>query len=344
MIKSGILNSKQSIKLSLIENMQPLNIEEEKAKFFFDNQYNPQFEYQKTIDHNSLAKHGTVDERYTAAAQKIVQEVLEQYESETNFLKSRGRILEKNESLKIINEYLKRNQISNLVRVRTSSSYTARTSLKRDKTNFILRLRLPIRYREKGIIGMLNHEIGTHFYRWINEINQPWFENKSQYQLSKNYLLTEEGLATTNSLLPLEKPFLWSAALNYLLVIKGSQMSFSQLNQWLKQYVLDQDRRWNMCLKIKRGVEDTSLPLVFTKNQIYLKGVMQILAWLSKHNFDPSRLYLGKITHNDVDRAATLAEHQPVLPDFIKDRGAYSETIIKIIETNKLNHLLKKNN
>jgi hypothetical protein len=56
---------------------------------------------------------------------------------------------------------------------------------------------LPIEYREKRILGVLHHEIGTHFLRRYNDKLQPWSTNKKKYDV-KPCLVTEEGFACIN--------------------------------------------------------------------------------------------------------------------------------------------------
>jgi hypothetical protein len=61
--------------------------------------------------------------------------------------------------------------------------------------------------------GVLNHEIGTHLVRRLNDNKQIWYNQRSRYGLQP-YLATEEGLASINSVLdqandPDRKPYLW---------------------------------------------------------------------------------------------------------------------------------------
>jgi hypothetical protein len=44
-------------------------------------------------------------------------------------------------------------------------------------------------------MGVLDHEIGTHFLRKFNEKNQIWYKKKDYYKM-KNCIETEEGLAS----------------------------------------------------------------------------------------------------------------------------------------------------
>ena len=49
-------------------------------------------------------------------------------------------------------------------------------------------------------MGVMHHEIGTHYIRKFNERLQPWFKNRKKFDL-KPYLIVEEGLAALNQTL-----------------------------------------------------------------------------------------------------------------------------------------------
>jgi hypothetical protein len=329
-------------KASLLQQIQPLNLESERLKFMFDANYNPQFEYAEEIPTEKLLRHGQVHEEYLPLATKILDNIIELYGKESNFLDTaKGDQLNRDESTIIIQEFLERNHLTNLVKLSFSSAYTARTALKRSSGTFTLQIRTPVVYRSNSLSGMLNHEIGTHLFRWLNEMEQDWYERRDEFDLHNDYLLTEEGLATVNSLIAQPQPLLWSPALNYWLVVEGSRSSFSELNHKLKKYVDLPERRWRYCLKVKRGVEDTSSSLVFTKNQIYLRGAMLVLRWLYNNDYNPIPLYLGKISLADLPQAQKKSTHYPILPDFLQSPGAYESKLKEIILLNELESFLK---
>jgi len=60
-----------------------------------------------------------------------------------------------------------------------------------------LNIKSPCEYRSGRILGMLDHEIGTHFLRKHNEKLQPWYKKRKEYDM-KTCIATEEGLACTN--------------------------------------------------------------------------------------------------------------------------------------------------
>lgn len=56
-----------------------------------------------------------------------------------------------------------------------------------------------VKYRIGRMIGVLDHEIGTHYLRKHNERLQPWHKHRKKNKMI-NCVATEEGLACTNQL------------------------------------------------------------------------------------------------------------------------------------------------
>ena len=106
---------------------------------------------------------------------------------------------------------------------------------------------MPIQYREKRMIGVMHHEIGTHFLRKYNDKYQIWWGKRKQFEM-KPCIATEEGLASINQLYEHAlkgdpKPYLYKGALNYYACCKAAEMSFVELFEELKKYVDDPFRR-----------------------------------------------------------------------------------------------------
>lgn len=168
---------------------------------------------------------------------------------------------------------------------------------------------------------------GTHYFRGINNCHQPWSSSvgRKKHNL-KPANPTEEGLASIHSVLFRKDPTLWRAALLYYTVYQASRMSFSQLFRSLGRFVQDPNTRWDYCVRAKRGQADTAqpgryartlnvetiqliclelafensrllfLPLTgcFSKDQVYLDGILKILRYRDKIDF-PLLLALGKV-------------------------------------------------
>lgn len=295
-------------------NMVPLNLAEEKKKFFFDPNYNPQFVYEQPIPDTVLYKYGPFGGELADKAKAICDAVIAKWGSESKYLEeTRGRLLTREEVVIIIQEYLKKYHLDKKVSLHFSSNFIPRTHM----DGYRMNIRLPVRYRENGISGMLHHEIGTHVFRRINDEKQVWFEQRNAYSLIP-YLETEEGIAVLHAHLGLEEPYLWRDAIQYVASNVACRLSFSEVNRSLKHYINDQERRFEVVVKAKRGMTDTSKPGGFTKSQIYLRGVIKVLGWLRKNNFDMSKLYVGKIAVEDLEKLSDKAKSDELLiPEFI---------------------------
>lgn len=110
----------------------------------------------------------------------------------------------------------------------------------------------------------MNHEIGTHFLRKYNEKYQKWYKDKKKYNLSP-YLKTEEGLAALNQLTSYVvqetiPPLLYRAALLYYCCCLASKYSFAKIYEIMSKYQPDPELRWRECVRVKRGIADTSKP------------------------------------------------------------------------------------
>ncbi len=303
-------------------NLSPINLNEEKKKFLFDVQYNPQFQYEAPIPENYLSRYGAVSGALSNAAEAICQEVLKKWETDSKFLENvEGPALDRTEVTRRIKLYLEQCNLQDKVTLSFSERSVVRTHI----DGYKMIVRLPVSYRENELAGMLHHEIGTHVFRRINDENQPWTQKRDHFGLA-NYLETEEGLAVLHGNIGSATPNLWYSAIRYLACEYAATMSFSQVYSKLRDLVSDRERCFNLTLRAKRGLTDTSLPGGFTKDQIYFRGVFKISKWLVRNDYDAARLYLGKIAVEDLEKAQTLAgKYQPILPPFMTASNYQSE-------------------
>ncbi|XP_051526280.1 putative tyrosine carboxypeptidase MATCAP2 isoform X2 [Myxocyprinus asiaticus] len=191
--------------------------------------------------------------------------------------------------------------------------------------------------REQWLEGMLRHEIGTHYFRGINNSHQPWSNSGRRKKHGLRPMNpTEEGLASIHSVLFRKDPTLWRAAMLYYTVYQASRMSFSQLFHNLGRFVHDPNTRWDYCVRAKRGQTDTTQPGCFSKDQVYLDGILKILRHRDKIDFQ-LLMALGKVSFEDVERLKGLALMERVrIPHFLQDRAHYTEQLQKIMEVNQL--------
>lgn len=113
----------------------------------------------------------------------------------------------------------------------------------------------------KVCLSLSLYHSGTHYFRSINNSQQPWSSGAERKKLGlKPVNPTEEGLASIHSVLFRRDPRLWRAALLYYTVHQAAHMSFTQLFHELARFVHDPGTRWDYCLRAKRGQTDTSQP------------------------------------------------------------------------------------
>lgn len=78
-------------------------------------------------------------------------------------------------------------------------------------------------------------------------------------------------------------------------------------------YVPDPIERWKECVKVKRGLCDTSWLNGMFKDQVYLKGAIEIL--INRKNINFTNLYAGKISLKDYSK---LEDSRIIITDNIK--------------------------
>ena len=207
-----------------------------------------------------------------------------------------------------------------------------------------MNIKLPCEYRQGRMVGVLDHEIGTHFLRKHNEKLQPWYKKRDKYEM-KTCIATEEGLACTNQMVQTVKdgrcrPFLYRSALNYYAAYMAKELSFVDLFKDLEKYVDSPQGRWKFCLRVKRGLADTSQVGGLYKDQVYLEGAVRVLSLRNSLNF--TTLLCGKLSLDDYDRdpirEMCVYENQ-LLPPFMEDMDAYMHCLDVIGECNHIEAL-----
>jgi len=318
--------------MSFLSSLVPINLNEEKEKFFADTNYNPQFIYKEKIDQNKLNKFKIPKKNYLDLAEHIVKKAyFGKTDSDLNSLKG-PKVTQKNVE-SAINTFLKMHKLDKDLKLILSASFAARTSINTKN----IKLRLPTEFRKEDLVGMLYHEIGTHAIRYVNYVQQPWFKKKKKYGFG-DYLLTEEGLASIHALIPKSYKSAYTPALVYMAATKAQNASFSQTYEMLNKYLQDPEKCWRTTYRQKRGLEDTSKPGGYAKDLVYFQGINEVYSWLKKNDFDISKLYFGKMALEDVDKAINLNPNfKPLLPSFFSlSKENYKKEILKIGEFNEL--------
>nr|XP_051703144.1 microtubule-associated tyrosine carboxypeptidase 1 isoform X1 [Oryctolagus cuniculus] len=286
--------------------LRPTNMDRERDKFFQSHYtYNPQFEYQEPMPTAVLEKYCEASGQFIHQAVGIIEAVLEKFGTYEHFeAATGGQLLTKCQIWSIVRKYMQKEGCVGEVVVQLSEDLLSQAVMMVENSRPTLAINLT-GARQYWLEGMLRHEIGTHYLRGVNNAQQPWHsaEGRLRYGL-RPANPTEEGLASLHSVLFRKQPFLWRAALLYYTIHRAEHMSFRQLFQDLARYVQDADVRWEYCVRAKRGQTDTSKPGCFSKDQVYLDGIVRILRHRRTIDF-PLLTSLGK----DLARYRQQLEH-----------------------------------
>ncbi|XP_034049725.1 uncharacterized protein KIAA0895-like [Thalassophryne amazonica] len=322
----------------LLVALRPLNLEQEKQTFFqSDYNYEPQFEYAQPEPRSVLDKYREGSGLFLEQAVGIMECVLRKFGSYENFEElTGGSVLPKSQVWAAVRKYLQKEGCVGEVVVRLSDELLSQAVMVVESSRPTLTINLA-GARQHWLEGMLRHEIGTHYLRGVNNNLQPWSntEGRKQFDL-KPANPTEEGLASLHSVLLRKQPYLWRAALLYYTVYHATVMSFSQLFRHIARFVQDPDVRWEYCLRAKRGQTDTSQPGCFSKDQVYLDGILRILRHRTTIDFK-MLTSLGKVSYEDVERLRPLgALHRTRIPHFMRDQEKYLQHLDHIVAVNEL--------
>ncbi|XP_045675075.1 uncharacterized protein KIAA0895-like homolog isoform X2 [Phyllostomus hastatus] len=305
--------------------LRPTNMDRERDKFFQSHYtYNPQFEYQEPMPTAVLEKYCEASGQFIHQAVGIIEAVLEKFGTYEHFeAVTGGQLLTKCQIWSVVRKYMQKEGCVGEVVVQLSEDLLSQAVMMVENSRPTLAINLT--------------GARTHYLRGVNNARQPWHsaEGRLQYGL-RPANPTEEGLASLHSVLFRKQPFLWRAALLYYTIYRAAQMSFRQLFQDLARYVQDADVRWEYCVRAKRGQTDTSLPGCFSKDQVYLDGIVRILRHRQTIDF-PLLTSLGKVSYEDVDhlRPHGVLDNTRV-PHFMQDLARYRQQLEHIMATNRL--------
>uniref|UniRef100_A0A4W4DR40 KIAA0895 like n=1 Tax=Electrophorus electricus TaxID=8005 RepID=A0A4W4DR40_ELEEL len=322
----------------LLVALRPINLEQERQTFFqSDYKYEPQFQYACSEPSSVLEKYNEGSALFLTQAVGVMECVLRRFGNYENFEEvTGGSVLPKSRVWATARKYLQKEGCVGEVVVCLSDELLSQAVMTVESCRPTLTINLS-GARQHWLEGMLRHEIGTHYIRGVNNNMQPWATavGRKQFEL-RPANPTEEGLASLHSVLLRKQPFLWRAALLYYTVHHAARMSFSQLFSHIARFVQDPAVRWEYCLRAKRGQTDTSKPGCFSKDQVYLDGILRILR--HRTNIDFKMLTsLGKVSYEDVERL----RHHAILrgtriPHFMRDEERYRQQLDHIVTVNEL--------
>jgi len=162
-----------------VNKLIPINLAEEKVRFFADNHYNPQFIYDQPIEKTTLTEYGFAPRNFSSLAQQILAKAyFGRNEADLKALGGSACTQQQVEDTAL--SFLKLHQLENRFQIKFSQSFVSRTSITTDSIKF----RLPIEYRQENLIGAIYHEVGTHAIRRINYEKQAWYKKSSNTVLN----------------------------------------------------------------------------------------------------------------------------------------------------------------
>merc|ERR1712159_248354 len=153
--------------------------------------------------------------------------------------------------------------------------------------------------------------------------------------MSDTWLESEEGLACLNTHLDSD-PHMWKAALNYYCAVRSQELSFAELfEDIMSRWVDTVDSAWRLCVRFKRGLQDTGKHGGYCRDQCYFIGAIKLLKRRSTLDF---RLFhAGRINLEDFDRIKGLIRSkQLLLPHFLEDISNYRRLLDRIVEANDI--------
>lgn len=315
--------------IGLLYALVPLNLEEERAKFFANPGYNPQFQYSRQFSDLELNKYGLPKLSFFNHAKKMLDRFgLPASKPSTPM----NLAVAANEVFRLIDQL-------DLPKLSVHFEAGINSQVLIDFST--LKFRTPLNFSLESLRNKLNHEIQTHYLRRYNQKLQSW-DFDSEAKLPKEFRITEEGLANLHSYIERTDAIFHKTYLNYFAAYMAQQISFAELYSELVELGCSQRFAWNVTLKNKRGLKDTSQPGGFSKNHIYFEGLVKIWKWLMADN-DPKLLYAGRIALEEVDKLQTVElSDQVVYPTFFSNIELYKQKIVKLGNINLLGELGEK--
>ncbi|XP_076466777.1 microtubule-associated tyrosine carboxypeptidase 1-like isoform X2 [Babylonia areolata] len=334
------------------------NLQEQKTRFLKHGK-TPIFVVEgdtSTVEELAAKSSGKIRFDLLGEAEYILRTVKLQYGKGENYLEHiYGPRVEQNEANKILLDYLQENSLQESLSVYWSNdmpcsarmtwkgySYKCNKPEARRYSLWLNGTRENPYLRRHGLWCLLDHEIGTHFYRSFNDGFQPWFYDRKKFGLrgtgSFESLCTEEGLASINTTLRAKERFLWLSALTYYTACKSTEMTFKQLFDHLGQFLDNPEQRWKHVMRVKRGLVDPNDLGGYGKDQCYFEGAVTILRNIDNINFN--LLMSGKICYDEVSRVKRVARLGSVcLPAIMRDMDSYRQQLKEMAAVNGL-HLV----
>jgi len=170
-----------------------------------------------------------------------------------------------------------------------------------------VRIRKEATFSRHTLERLLIHELGVHVLRYENGSIQPINLFRNGFP---GYIGTEEGLAVISEehFGMLEINTLRKYAGRVIAAHLALNQTFFQVFQTLVP-LLGQETAFEIAIRAKRGFTDTAQPGAHTKDIIYLRGYLQIKAYLEQQPQDYPLLFTGKVG----------LQHLPLISELIRE-------------------------
>lgn len=304
--------------------LTPVNLAQERQKFFESDTYNPQFIYKQEVDFSRLTIWGNSQPAVFEHADRMLKTLL------VDPLKSSADITEevvRQRIQKFNDEY----KLDKPIQVKFSETQLSKCSFHEDVVSF----RVPLKMDDEKLEALIRHELETHALRFRNHQIQPWKEYVSP---APGFRRTEEGLATLHTVLFRQNQSMRKSFLSYAAATIAETSSFREVYDYLRSVGCPKNTSWKVTVRVKRGYSDTSLPGAFTRELCYLEGTLQVWQALTSKRVSVEDLYLGRISIEDVATLGAEANREATkVPEFAsgQNESSYFEELQKIGELNK---------
>lgn len=219
------------------QSMPPLHItnQDEVKRKFLESNVPPvlQFKADDTCVNNILSKHNKTNYNHFFKAKHILDLINSKFLSSDGIFKyyeaNFGKQITSQEAVEYVGKYLTDNRINGELTVNFAPGLTCSGYIKSygvtnnpETRKFVIWINDGNEnqfLRQKGIVSLCDHEIGTHYYRSYNDGLQIWYGDRQKYGIrplnSIELLRTEEGLAALHTLMNANLKFLYLPALLY---------------------------------------------------------------------------------------------------------------------------------
>lgn len=327
-------------KIKLLYHLRPLNLEEEKNRFFANQNSNPQFIYPKLKFDPYFLKEDLLKIRTdNSILGQIFEEKKLEIERKINLLELRDEDSFSKISIELFGAPTE-DEISVCLehlskidwKIPKQQDLTLNTQQIKEefekvfqryglnewhvkiKPNLVadciagknnsLFLNSGVAFTESRLKSLIVHEIETHILTAENGKLQPYEIFNRGFA---NYLITQEGLAMYNVEQQKQRPFWhnYKALTNVIAIHKALEKPFCEVFQELIELKIPAEQAFRSTLKAKRGIMNTSRKGAFTKDYLYFKGYIEIKEFCEKGG-NIEELYIGKINVNDLSKVKQI--------------------------------------